>query len=150
MNIQDYPKYKIYTDGKVYSNYSNKYLKPYTTEKPYLKVDLSNSKGKKTFTIHRLVALHYIDNPNNYKQVDHIDRNPKNNNVDNLRWADAYININNRNYISNTGHKYITKSLSSKGYYNYIIKKDHQFLKVISCRKHTIEDAIKIRDELII
>lgn len=37
--------------------------------------------------IHRLVALTFIENPNNYPTVNHIDGNKKNNTVDNLEWA---------------------------------------------------------------
>lgn len=37
--------------------------------------------------VHRLVALAFIDNPNEYKEVNHIDCNPLNNRVDNLEWC---------------------------------------------------------------
>lgn len=44
--------------------------------------------------VHRLVAEAYIPNPNNLPQVDHIDNNPYNNNVENLRWVSAKENVN--------------------------------------------------------
>ena len=37
--------------------------------------------------VHRLIALTFIPNLENKKQVDHIDFNEQNNNVDNLRWV---------------------------------------------------------------
>lgn len=39
--------------------------------------------------IHRMVALAWIPNPNNYPQVNHKDGNKKNNKVSNLEWADS-------------------------------------------------------------
>ena len=45
---------------------------------------------------HRLLAIQYIENPNNYLEVDHIDRNRSNNSLENLRWADKSIQNNNK------------------------------------------------------
>ena len=45
--------------------------------------------------VHRLVAENFIPNPDNKPNVDHIDTNPLNNNVDNLRWVTQKENCNN-------------------------------------------------------
>lgn len=42
---------------------------------------------KKCVLVHRLVAIAFIHNPNNYPSVDHIDRTKNNNNLENLRWS---------------------------------------------------------------
>jgi len=115
MEIQDYPNYLIYPDGRVWSKRrqgtKEGFKKLFLNEYGYLRTGLTNSDGKeKKYYVARLVAIHYILNPMNLPEVDHIDRNRTNNHVSNLRWADRSMNTRNKDSWgkpSSSGHKLI-------------------------------------------
>jgi hypothetical protein len=56
-------------------------------DKRYINVALVKENKRKIFTIHRLLGIHFIPNPENKPTVDHIDQNKLNNDLSNLRWA---------------------------------------------------------------
>ena len=66
------------------------------TGRGYPHVVLCKDSKTKTFSVHKLVALAFLENPNNLPEVDHKDRNKENNNVDNLRWVTTSENNLNR------------------------------------------------------
>lgn len=68
-------------------------LKPNKDGKGYFCVKLYKNKKCKMKKVHRLVAQAFIDNPNNKKQVNHIDGNKENNCVNNLEWCTCQENI---------------------------------------------------------
>lgn len=65
-------------------------LKGRKTKKGYLRVNLGFGVDR---YIHRLVAQHFIDNPNNFDQVNHIDFDKSNNHVENLEWCNSSHNM---------------------------------------------------------
>ena len=49
-----------------------------------------------TYRYHRILAKHFIPNPENLQEVDHIDRDKRNNALENLRWVTRSQNLSNR------------------------------------------------------
>ena len=92
--------YQVSNYGNVKSlNYrgtkgKHKCLKQNTDKYGYKVVILANHGKYKSYKVHRLVASAFIENPNNYPQVNHLDENPANNNYLNLEWCTAKYNIN--------------------------------------------------------
>lgn len=88
--------YEISNTGEVRSinpRYKNKsILKQSLNNKGYKTVCLCRKSVQKTFNVHRLVALVFIPNPNNFPCVNHKDEDKTNNNADNLEWCSYYYN----------------------------------------------------------
>lgn len=59
----------------------------------YCRVGLYKDSSRKWFSIHRLVALHFLDNPENLPEVNHIDNNKQNNIYTNLEWCTRSENV---------------------------------------------------------
>tara|TARA_R110002020_G_scaffold173645_1_gene364560 strand:+ start:2822 stop:3256 length:435 start_codon:yes stop_codon:yes gene_type:complete len=93
--IKGYDNYEIDCWGNVWSKKYNKFLKP-RLRNDYLAVVLCIEGKLYNFYIHRLLALQFIDNPNNLPCVDHIDRDTQNNSLDNLRWVTYSQNSRNK------------------------------------------------------
>ena len=85
-------KDRLVWNGKGYKLQTGNIIKQQTNKKGYKLVYLSKKHHKKTCLVHRLVALTFIPNPNNYEQVNHIDCNKSNNNVNNLEWCTNLYN----------------------------------------------------------
>ena len=70
-----------------------KVLKGSSDKDGYLCVHLSKNGIERKFLVHRLVAKHFIPNPNNYQQVNHKNEIVNDNRVLNLEWCDCAYNI---------------------------------------------------------
>lgn len=64
------------------------------SDKGYLTVGLCRDNRIKRVYVHKLVAIAFVDNPNNLTEINHIDENPLNNRVENLEWCTHKQNMN--------------------------------------------------------
>lgn len=65
----------------------------------YVQIILNKENKKSSRRVHRLVAQAFIENPNKYEEINHIDGNKLNNNVTNLEWCNRKQNV--RHAINN-------------------------------------------------
>lgn len=88
--IPGYETYHASTHGNIKNVVQRKIRKQTLSASGYKKLSLSDEKGiGKSFLVHRVIALTFIPNPDELPTVDHIDQNPANNNLSNLRWASS-------------------------------------------------------------
>mgnify|MGYP001581314356 CR=1 FL=1 len=153
--IEGYENYIIFEDGKVINTNNGREIKPYINGTGYKQIQLFINGKRKQPYIHRLIAKVYIPNPENKPVIDHINRDRKDNRIENLRWVSTSENGMNRSCFSNLGFQFISKNRENRyvfqiqrpelkqQYYN----KDLQ--QVIEFRnKFCIENNIEINDIL--
>lgn len=92
-SITNYEQYLIYDTGDVLNTKTGKMLDGAISENGYRYYRLSKNNIKKMFYAHRLVAEHFLDNPDNLPVVNHLDGNKLNNNLENLQWVSYSDNI---------------------------------------------------------
>lgn len=88
--LLDTEKYRgvgVSEDGTIYGK-RGKPLKP-RVYGGYLQVKA----GNQWVNVHRLLALAFVPNPNNYETVNHVDGNKLNNDVSNLEWCSRQDNL---------------------------------------------------------
>ena len=85
IKINEYDNYSINIEGVVRNDNTNRILKQLVNSRGYYYISLCKNSVAKNFTIHRLIAIHFIPNPENKLYIDHINNDRTNNNILNLR-----------------------------------------------------------------
>jgi hypothetical protein len=120
-----------------------KVLRPALINSGYWAICLTANKTQHTYTVHRLVALAFIPNPDGKKEVDHINRIKTDNRVKNLRWATR-----SENEINTTiGAEHRNIRLTMSGSYGVRIWRNN---RLVFCKNFpTLNEAIAGRNDFL-
>lgn len=150
--IEASPLYEVSNLGNVRHITRKNNLKPRSSPKKYnyvcYNVHIADITGKqRNRKIHQLVAKAFLPNPNNYTEIDHIDRNTANNNVENLRWVSRSENCLNMKMRSDnkSGHSGIYFSTQKQ---RWLIMYERNKEKHYGGSFKTLEEAVAERDRL--
>lgn len=146
--IDEFNNYAVSDTGKIKNLTTGRILKPRCDRYGYFTIMLRNNGVPYCKFIHRLVAVAFLDNPQNKEQVNHKDYNTLNNNVNNLEWTTPKENARHSacnhtkrlGYNNKTGEVYI--------YWNDIKQRYLVRLRMIHHQKQfrTLSEAVAYRD----
>ena len=142
--IEGYEKYEVSDWGRV--RRGGKVLKGVANSEGYLQVQLYKDGIRVQRTIHRLVCLSFLPNPEGKPSVNHIDHNEANNRLENLEWAThTEQKLHSPSPIGVSGHRNIRQLPS--GSWCVQIKRNNVW--VFNRTFKTLQEAITIRDEVL-
>lgn len=98
---EEFTNFELNIQGEL-RNIKNGKLRKWSPDKDgYYQTNLRQAPAKlKHITQHRAICCLFLPNPLNLPQVDHKDRDPSNNNIENLRWATRIEQMHNRGMVS--------------------------------------------------
>ena len=153
--VKNYETYAVDINGNIKDLRTGKLKKLYKNEQGYITIALLNENGYSTQQIHRLIAIHFIPNPDNLPEIDHINRIRDDNKIENLRWVNDYTQAVNKLWTNSKYKKYIyLEDLKNKKNPNpswRIIIRNHlcKYRKRFSFCDYTYEEVVEFRNNIL-
>lgn len=121
-------------NGNIMLSHGGRWLKMFVAENGYVRVNLKSGARARSALVHRLVALAWIENPDDFPQINHISGVKCDNHADNLEWCTA---SHNRRHALRNGFPKTDAFLAS-------VRKNVRAAQLVS-RKLTQEQANELR-----
>ena len=146
--------YKINKNGDIWSCRYKMFMSATLTGRDennlYYRLGLVKDGKSNRYYIHQLLGKNFLENPNNYREIDHIDGNKTNNSLENLRWCSASTNQSNkpRMAINKSGYKCISSRINKAGNEYWVLKIGrNRYFKLFNKQDYTLEQVISHRNE---
>lgn len=150
-------RYIIFKDGSIYSNIYGSFIKPFI-QNGSLYVRVSENYKRKEFKLDILLAKVFIPNPNNYKDITHIDGNKLNNDLANLQWISkdesdklkGKVKLNSKLQINNkSGYKNVQWCKTKKCWrVSFSINNKNKHFGYFISKNDAIQKAEEVRNKL--
>jgi len=141
-DVINYPNYKVSNLGNIIGKFG-RILKPWDNCRGYNSVWICNKDGKRKTTVHKVVAMAFLPNLENKPTVDHLNRNRKDNRVENLRWAThTEQRLTSPCPINLTGERNI--NITENGKFRFVIKRRNKCL--VNEIYNTFEEALEAKN----
>ena len=130
--MKEHSNYEVSDEGQIRNKKTKRILKPSINNKGYKRIIIYINKKSRCLYVHRIVANNFLENPNNYKEVNHKNENKLDNRLINLEYCDTKYNCNygtrNKRIIKNKRSTF--KTIIQKDKNGNIIKKWKDIIEI--------------------
>lgn len=142
--MKEYKGFLVDNELNIYNATNGKRLTPFVGTDGYYQV-ARRIGGRKSYHIrvHRLYAILFIPNPNNYKYINHIDSNKLNNSLDNLEWCTNSMNVKHGWDSGNRTHRNRTKVCAKIGNETLCYDSIRQMCSELKLDRHKVARILK-------
>ena len=143
--MKEYNGFLVDENFNIYNKHTGRKVTPYLGSDGYMHIKRQEKGRKIRLRLHTLIAILFVENPNNYKYVNHIDSDKTNNHPSNLEWCTNSENIQHGWDSGNRTHKNNTHVVvyDLKGNYINTFISLRQMAEVLRVDRHVVARILK-------